>query len=98
MIQRAVLTVVAADFMATSFPPSDASARVRVKVVKVTHRPEGLAPIDFCGDRLPGYGPDACGFRQVSYGPNSCRRRLPYGPGHPEPRLVSVCGSSTALE
>jgi hypothetical protein len=50
--QRAVLTIAAAALMATSFAPSDASARVRVKVVKVTHHPEGLAPFDFCGGTL----------------------------------------------
>ena len=69
--QRAVVTVAAAAFMAASFIPSDAWARVRVKVVKRTHIPEALAPFDVCGGRLPGYGADACGFRQVSYGPNS---------------------------
>jgi hypothetical protein len=94
--QRAVLTVAAAALMAVSFTRSDASARVRLKVMKRTHIPEALAPFDFCGGRLPGYGLDACGFREVSY--RSCWRRLPDEPDHPGPRQVSVCGSSTALE
>jgi hypothetical protein len=60
--------------------------------VKSAYRVEqGLAPWDFCGGQLPGYGVDACGFREVRYGPGSCWRRLPYNPAHPEPRRVFIC-------
>jgi hypothetical protein len=96
--QRVLLTVAAGVFMAASFIPLDASARIRVKVVKRSHIPEALAPFHFCGGRLPGYGFDACGFPEVGYGVGTCWRRLPYRPDQPDPRVVSVCGSSTASE
>jgi hypothetical protein len=94
-VRKTMLALAAVALVATPLAPTDASARVAVKVVKIIPAAwfkEGLAPPDFCGGRLPSYGFDACGYREVSYGPGSCWRRLPYRPDHPEPRRVWLCG------
>jgi hypothetical protein len=92
--RKAFLTVGAVALTAVSLAPT-ASARVRVKVVRIIPAfvlDQGLTEADFCGGRFPAYGVDACGYREVSYGPNSCWRRLPYRPDVPEARRVWVCG------
>ena len=93
--RKMLLALAAVAFVATSLAPTDASARVRVKVVRIipaSGLAGGLTSADFCGGRFPAYGVDACGYREVSYGPNSCWQRLPYRPDHPEPRRVWFCG------
>ena len=93
--RKMLLALAAAAVVATSLASTDASARVRVKVVGIIPTivlEQGLTEADFCGGRFPAYGVDACGYREVSYGPGSCWRRLSYRPEAPEPRRVWVCG------
>jgi hypothetical protein len=90
-----LLLAVSAILFAVTAGAHEATARQRaVTRADWSGAPDpGLAPRDFCGGRLPGYGVDACGYPEVGYGmANSCWQRVRATPKHPEPRLVSICG------
>src|SRR3954453_8543355 len=64
-----LLLAVSAILFAVTAGAHEATARQRaVTRADWSGAPDpGLAPRDFCGGRLPGYGLDACGYPEVGY-------------------------------